>query len=210
MRSHTRVLRIAARASLAFVAFALLSPCAARAQSSQSARDARRIEMENRQRALRDLERVNEKPQAKRADHRPLYREVAKDFEQLQLSNHSLSKAATAEGPPDFALMKKEAAEVRKRASRLKANLALPKTEETRRREGVEELLTPEGLRPAVAALDTLVNGFVWNPVFRQPDVVDLEQSSKASRDLSEIIALSERIRKCVEGLGGAALKEKE
>ncbi|HEV2764845.1 MAG TPA: hypothetical protein VGV38_17825, partial [Pyrinomonadaceae bacterium] len=68
----------------------------------------------------------------------------------------------------------------------------------------------PEGLKPAVAALDALVNSFVWNPVFRQPDVVDLEQSSKAGRELAEIIALSERIRKCVEGLGETAAKAKE
>ena len=210
MRRHARPLRVAVHASLAAVALILLSPCAPRAQSSQSARDARRTEMENRQRALRELERLKERPPAKSPDRRPAYREVAKDFEQLQLSNHALSQAARADGPADYALMKKEAAEVRKRASRLKTHLALPKPEEDPRPEAREEVVTPEGLKPAVASLDALVNSFVWNPVFRQPDVVDLEQSSKAGRELAQIIALSEKIRKCVEGLGEAAGKGNE
>jgi hypothetical protein len=58
------------------------------------------------------------------------------------------------------------------------------------------ETQTPEALRSAVASLDALVNAFAWNPIFKQPDVINLEQSSKAARDLEGIITLSDRINK--------------
>lgn len=203
MPSHTRRPRFSVRAALAAAAFALFalaaSPAPARAQSSQSARDARRIDMQMRQRALWDLEKLKNKPEPKAPDTRPVYRDVEEDFEQLQLVNHSLSGAAVQEAPLDYARIKRDAAEVRKRASRLKGYLSLPEPGEEGKANKSVATPTPEGLRSALASLDSLVKSFVWNPVFRRPDVVDLEQSSKASRDLTGIISLSEQIRRCAE-----------
>lgn len=210
MRTRTRPLSIALLGPLAAAAFTLLSPCAARAQSSQTVREARRVDMEMRQRALHEAERLNDAPlRRKVSDNGPTYREVAENFEQLQLRNYSLAQAAPRVGPVDYALVKKEAAEVRKRASRLKDYLALPKPGEEggRKPDARAQPLTPEGLREAVASLDALVNDFVRNPVFQRPGVVDLEQSSKASRDLAGIIDLSERVRRCAEELSESALK---
>jgi hypothetical protein len=205
-------LRLATYATPAALALILLSPCAARAQTPQAARDrdARRADMEMRQRALWDLEKLKNpsQPEAKVPSRRPTYRDVEEDFEELQLRNYSLAVAAGRVGPLDYALIKKEAAEVRKRAARLKLYLSLPKTGEGQKTEKVSEVLSAEGLKSAAATLDALVNGFVWNPVFRRPDVVDLEQSSKASRDLAGIIGLSEQIRKCAEDLGKGGAKK--
>jgi hypothetical protein len=207
MPDQTRHLRLATVAALALV---ILSPAAARAQSSQAARDreARRIDMEMRQRALRDLNKsINKKP-AKAPDARPAYNEVAEEFKQLQLVNYSLAGAADPKATLDYARVRKESAEVRKRAARLKAYLSLPEVEADGKQEKAEEIQTPEGLRAAVGRLDALVNSFAWNPVFQKPDVVDLEQSAKASRDLAGILGLSERIRKSAEGLGRSVAKK--
>ena len=215
MRSRIPPLRIAVLGSLA-AAFTLLSPCATRAQSSsqsareaQAAREARRIDMEMRQRALRHAERLKDAPRASVVDTGPTYEEVAENFEQLQLRNYSLARAAAA-GPIDYAAVKKEAAEVRKRASRLKGYLMLPKPDDDARPEAKEQPSTPDGLKQAVASLDALVNAFVHNPVFQRPGVIDLEQSSKASRDLAGIIDLSDRVRRCAEGLAESAAKAKK
>ena len=198
MQDNARRLGIYAHAALAAAAFAfvLCSPSALRAQVTRAEREARRNDMQMRQWALRDLERLKSEPPEKRRDARPAYTDVAHDFEQLQLVNYSLA-GAVAEGKAlDFELIKKESAEVSKRASRLKNVLALPEVEGRKAQGAAADAQTPEGLRSAVASLDALVNSFAWNPVFRQPDVVDLEQSSKASRDLAGIIVLSEQIRK--------------
>jgi len=208
MPDHTRRLKLAALAALAFIA---LSPAAARAQSAQTAqaaRDARRMEMEMRQRTLRDLDKMINKKRAKAPDARPAYDEVAEEFKQLQLVNYSLSGAADPKTPLDFARVRKESAEVRKRAARLKGYLSLPEAEDSHKPDEAAEIQTPEALRAAVGRLDALVNSFAWNPVFQKPDVVDLEQSTKAGRDLAGIISLSEQIRRSAEELGKSLAKK--
>jgi hypothetical protein len=194
-------------AALVFIA---LSPALARAQSSQSAqaaREARRIDMEMRQRALRDLNQMINKRPAKAPDPRPDYNEVAEEFKQLQLVNYSLAAVTDPKVALDYARVRKESAEVRKRAARLKSYLSLPEVEAAGKQEKAAEIQTPEALRAAVGRLDALVNSFAWNPVFQRPDVVDLEQSTKASRDLAGILGLSERIRKSAEELGRSIAK---
>lgn len=205
MPDHARRLGHAARAALAAVFAVALAPAAARAQSTQAARDARearRIDMEMRQRALRDLDRMVNKRPVKPPVPRPAHNEVAEEFKQLQIVNYSLAGVADPKAALDYARVRRESAEVRKRAARLKGYLSLPEVEADAKQEPDAEIETPEALRSAVGRLDALVNSFVWNPVFQRPGVVDLEQSSKAGRDLAAILSLSERIRKGAEGLG--------
>lgn len=190
--------------SAALFALTLLSPAAAPAQSARSAqamRDARTNDLLLRQRALRELDKVKNKQPTRAPDTRPVYGEVAEEFKQLQVVNYSLAGVADPKVALDFARVRKESAEVRKRAARLKGYLSLPEVEDARQPDGAAEIGTPEALRAAVARLDALVNSFAWNPVFQKPGVVDLEQSSKAGRDLAGIIGLSEQIRKAAEDL---------
>lgn len=196
MRDNTRRPGLYAHAALAAAAFILVSPSALRAQTSRTERETRRTEMQMRQWALRNLEKLKDAPPTLRRDTRPAYSDVEQDFEQLQLVNYTLAGAAVEGVALDYELIKKHAAEVSKRASRLKTYLSLPEVEGPKTQGKGAGIQTAEGLRAAVASLDALVNSFAWNPVFRQPNVVDLEQSSKASRDLAGIITLSEQIRK--------------
>ncbi|HEX8188539.1 MAG TPA: hypothetical protein VF586_09320, partial [Pyrinomonadaceae bacterium] len=118
MSFHTRRLKSAALAACAALAFAALSHAPARAQSSSAtARAAARAEMETRQRMLWDLEKIKKGKPARAADTRPAYNEVAEEFKQLQLVNYSLSGAADPKTRLDFARVRKESAEVRKRAA---------------------------------------------------------------------------------------------
>ena len=210
MQENARRLALCAHATLIFAAFAVivLSPSALRAQATRAEREARRNEMQMRQWALRDLERLKGDQPAKARNTRPEYSDVEQDFEQLQLVNYSLASAAVEGVALDYGLIKKHAEEVRTRASRLKGYLSLPKVEEDKTAAKTVDMMTPEEMRSAVASLGALVYGFAWNPVFRQPNVVDLEQSSKASRDLAGIISLSEQIRKCAAELSKSARRD--
>jgi hypothetical protein len=145
---------------------------------------------------LRKLKEPRDKPQGGRAT----YRDAAREFERLQLANRSLAESVGLDAATDYARVRKEAAEVNKSASRLKAYLSLPKPDEGGTQK-TSEPLSLDGLGPAVASLDARVKDFVWNPVLHESGVVDSEKSMRASRDLEEIISLSERIRKCAEGL---------
>lgn len=201
MKLHVRRLSLGA-AAVSFAAALFCSTSPARAQSAQQRRDAQRADMESRQRALRTLSDDLKKRQKKEADTRPSYQQVAEDFEQLQLRNYNLSGAAEPAAGLDYARIGEEAAEVRRRAARLKSTLALPAAKKDAKQETVGASPTPEGLRAAVSSLDALVKSFVWNPVFQKPDVLDAENSARAGRELEEILRLSEQIRAAAEALG--------
>jgi len=207
MPGPIRLLKSAARVAFAALAFVAL-PTTARAQSSaSSARNAAKAEMEMRQRMLWELDKINKEKPVRVPAPRPAYAEVAEEFKRLQLVNYSLLGVADPKVEMDFARIRKESAEVRKHAARLKGYLSLPEVEESKRPDKAAEIQTAEALRSAVKKLDGLVNSFAWNPVFQQPDVVDLEQSTRASRDLAGIISLSEQIRRSAEEMGKSLAK---
>lgn len=200
MRLHVRQMSRGAVFVSCAAAAVLLSCAAARAQTPQQRRDAQRADMEARQRALRTLSDDLKKREKKAADTRPSYQQVAEDFQRLQLSNYNLSANAEPGAALDYAQVTEEAAEVRRRASRLKSTLALPAVKDDGdKRKKADEALAPEGLKAAISSLDALVKSFVWNPVFHTPNVLDAENSSKASRELEEILRLSEQIRGAAE-----------
>jgi len=207
MRDHTRrhVACAHAAAAAAFLLI-LLTPPASEAQTMRE-REAKRQEMQQRQWALRDLERFKNAPREERRDNGPAYAAVEQDFEQLQLVNHTLAGAAQDGAALDYELIKKHSGEVRRRAARLKSYLVLPDWKESVPPLKFVQTQTPQDMRPAVASLDALVNAFAWNPIFIQPNVVNLEQSAKAARDLDGIISLSERINKSAAEMSKLAKK---
>lgn len=185
---------------LAVVIFILAIPAAlpiTRAQSgAQSTRDAKRADLENRQRDLWNLERAKRSPRDRTRDARPAYQQVSEDFEKLQLSSYNLSDAVNAVPVLNYGLIQDEAAEIKKRAARLMTALQLPEVESEQKQKKSVEDLPAQDLKSTVAALDELVKSFVWNPVFQQSGIVDVQNSAKARRDLEGILKLSELIRK--------------
>lgn len=193
--------RPCAVAAVALLALSLW-PCVARAQSAQTRRDEWRAEMESRQRALRKHSDAARRPPPKARDSRPSYQDVAKDFEQLQVRSYQLSLAAGAGARHDYKQIREHAAEIRRRASRLKQTLALPDVPDAPKQKRSEVAFTPGSLAAAVVSLEAAVQSFAWNPTFQRPDVVVVENSIKARHDLEEILALCERIGKAADALG--------
>ena len=183
-------------------AMLLSSPPESRAQLISTRGDERRADMEQRQRALRSLSRLLNRPPKTEKVRRPSYREVAEDFEQLQVRNYNLAGVLEPGAQVDFRVIEEEAGQVRHRAGRLKSALALPYAKDEAEAKRAEEALTPERIKSAIASLDKLVNSFAWNPVFHNPDVLDAENSSKAGRELEDILRLSEWIKEGARALG--------
>lgn len=183
-------------------ALLLASPQQARAQLISTRGDERRAEMEQRQRALRSLSKLLNRPDRKESARRPTYKEVAEDFQQLQVRNYNLAGVLEPGAQFDFRLIEQEAGEVRHRASRLKSALALPYDRGDPDARKAAEALTPDRMKAAIASLDKLVNSFAWNPVFHNPDVLDAENSTRAGRELEDILRLSEQIKESARTLG--------
>ncbi|MFL6208681.1 MAG: hypothetical protein ACJ74W_07495 [Pyrinomonadaceae bacterium] len=133
--------------------------------------------------------------------------QIKEDYVRIQVVNHDLAQAtAHAAGALDLKAVAKCAAEIKKRAGRLKYNLVLPKPGAVAN--GPEPTGTEiEQLQSALSTLSDLIVGFVNNPLFKEVNVVDVQSSFKARRDLEQIIALSEHVKKSSEKLDKAAQK---
>jgi hypothetical protein len=123
--------------------------------------------------------------------------QLQKDFSQLQVVNRSLLKVALSNAPLDPAFVAKSVAEIKERAERLNKNLALP--EPTKAADQTETMAPFPQLKPAVLKLGRLIFSFVDNPFFKEASVVDTQLTSKARRDLEDIVELSGQIKKSSE-----------
>jgi hypothetical protein len=139
-------------------------------------------------------------------DDRPRldYMQIKEDFERIQTVNNQMMVMTFANNVVNYKNIAEASSEIRKRAARLKVTLPLPESENPEQSEqplkGWNELDQGE-VKPALKALDDLIMGFVNNPVFQKPEIVDVPESSKAKRALEDIIKLSAKIKKSAEKL---------
>jgi hypothetical protein len=183
----------------------LLLSAGATAQAQTTARDNSRAELAARQRALWELERMKGKLSKRPSEPRLAYEQIKEDFEQLQLLTYSLTEQSGAR--LDYGQIKRASADIKRRAARLKVNLSLPDPgKDEKSDKGGEEIVSPD-LKVMINSLSTVVKSFVWSPIFQQPGVVDVKASAKASRDLEQILKLSEHVHKLAEVATKAADK---
>ena len=183
-------------ASLSVAIFVCGGLSSAQEPSSQSSRDARRAEIESRQRALWTLEKEARKNKARTPSaNNPAFRQFKEDFEGMQTANYALADLVLAAEPFDYREIGKQASEVKKRAARIRATLVLPEAD---KQEKPDE---KPALKDAIAKLGLLVQNFISNPMFQELTVLDANYTVKARRDLDEIVRLSEHIRKTAEAV---------
>ena len=121
--------------------------------------------------------------------------QLQKDFSRLQVLNYDLLRLALSNKTLDPEFVSKSVSEIKKRAERLNKNLALPEPEKS---PGQTETQASQ-LKPSVLKLGRLIFSFVDNPFFKEASVVDTQLTTKARRDLEDIIELSGEIKKSSE-----------
>jgi hypothetical protein len=143
------------------------------------------------------IERALAKTPRHRAEHeqRMVVLQIKIDFLRMQTVNDDLKRALQA-GLPDLKVVTKSASAITECAKRLKENLALPGIEKRERRLDEKVEMGIEQLRVALEVLNKSINAFVENPVFEKWGVIDAELSLQARRDLEQIIAVSELVRR--------------
>ena len=124
------------------------------------------------------------------AESRLAQSQIIEDFRRLQLLNNQVRLVAAQQGARDKGLIK-PLGEIRKRAKRLKANLALAAVEGEG---GSSELRAEADLESLLSRLDQSVKTFVRNPMFRSTKVVDVGLARIARVDLERVIELSRAI----------------
>jgi hypothetical protein len=211
------------RAAVLFVMATTITPLVS-GQRGGSAADARmRVMREMREREARDnemrerafdLRMVEEEarrhPAIRRSEPKIDIAQMREDFVRIQVVNYELADVVKQGGSStlDLKLIAKSVAEIKKRARRLKDNMALPETENVFERPQME--VGPEAgqVKSSISVLNKLILGFVNNPIFKEANVVDVQLSVKAKHDLEDIIEMSEQIKKSSEKLNKIARKQ--
>lgn len=124
---------------------------------------------------------------------------VKEDFKQIQIIRNEIVRNILANKPMDFILIAKETAEINQRADRLKTYLMPPVPDDKEKKNPVE--FKVEEMKDALVKLCILIASFVDNPILKNPDLTDVEQSTKAGGDLLNIIDLSSNIKRSAEKL---------
>ena len=126
--------------------------------------------------------------------NKPSLPQMREDFHQLQVVNNELMKSVFVKNSIDPKRLVASITEIRKRATRLKASLALGESEgELERKTNAMNCAPPEKLElsPTLLLLDRAVMNFVNNPLFQQPKVLDSKLAIKAENDLGEVLRLA-------------------
>ena len=167
-------------------------------------REANDRDLERRSWNLKLLSLSAAKTKNKRPRPEQALEQLQEDFTRLQIVNRSLGRAVIGTSALDLKFVSKSLSDIKKRAERLNTNLALPAPETPSGLPAEEPVTRQSQLKSSLLRLVELVFSFVDNPFFKEASVVDTQQTSKARRDLEDIIELSKRLKNDSEKLDTA------
>lgn len=120
--------------------------------------------------------------------------EIKEDFESLQNEYNKIVMSLGSRDRLTPASVRESADHIYKYATRLKTNVAFPKTEPPETKE--IEKNTPVGdTRKQLRTLCEQIYLFVTNPIFENPNVLDIDAARKAARTLETIIDSSSKLK---------------
>lgn len=159
----------------------------------------RRVETLNRQAREYDREDLG-RGARKESDAESLRRarqiriEVGEDLNGLQsLYNDLVLMLRSSSAGPAASYVTTSSAEIKKRAVRLKTNLALPEPEADPAKPS-GKTMPEEPMRKSLGTLCKFILAFVTNPIFEPGALFDVNHATQAARDLDVIIEISGRL----------------
>jgi len=136
-----------------------------------------------------------EREKSRKREPKDVLAEVNEDLSRLKVLNDGINANANAtEQPLNYKAIVEQVTEIKKRSTRLSTDLALPPEDKETRR--ISKNAENGALQPALAELNKLLESFLNNSIFSDAGAIDLQLAAKARRDLNDIIALSDQLRK--------------
>jgi hypothetical protein len=142
-----------------------------------------------------EIERVRRGAVSRRERYVTQFTQIKEDFERIQVINSNSLQSISFDLPLDYGRVSEAAAEIKKRATRLKSNL-FPSEPEGRAKQIEKQTNQQQDLKALLTELDKAIASFVHNPMFENIKIVNSQDSLRAERDLERIIDLSARTRK--------------
>lgn len=146
---------------------------------------------------------LNRSPAHRSGRYAPLVLEqIREDFLRIQVIDRKLTHSISSSQLLDLELVAQAAADIKKRAQRLKKNLALPEVNVAPgQKQNAEEPPAPERVRSSLVILSNLIDRFVSNPIFKESKLIDAKLSAQALEDIERIVAISSEVKKTSEKL---------
>jgi hypothetical protein len=138
------------------------------------------------------------------AAQRPTTQQAMEDFLRIQQISRLLLDMTRGSRPVALDLVAKAAADVNKRAQRLKSNLGLPKPPKSSDKSETPESPSPNLVKDQIEQLEESVKALVSNPMFQNIKAADRDLAKEASADLQKIIAKSRLLQQVAEQVGAA------
>ena len=145
--------------------------------------------------------------EAERAKRDPqlVMAEINEDFGRLRVLSEEMKLAMKAAAAPGYKRIADSSAEIKKRATRLRANIVFPPPPKDEKRQKMQD--PGEEFQPLFAMMDKLLTSFLTNPIFTDSGGLDVQLANRARYDLEDIIKLSDKLRKSADKMQKNAAK---
>ena len=165
---------------------------------AQGVRNAPTRDLSSSERDLSALERES----GPKRDAKTVMSEINEDFERLRAISEGFRQANSPAVPLDYKTISLKSAEVKKRATRLRANLVgLPKPEKEEKRQKEAVPVDDAEMKARLSSFGELMSAFLNNPVFSDMGTLDTHLALKARRDLDGLIEMCEVVKKGADRL---------
>jgi len=144
----------------------------------------------------RTLNRMKNDAKAARERRRNLFPQINDDFQRIQVIHNEMVRMLQPDKGLNYDRLADLTDDMKKRGTRLRENLALPEPEKIGPERTHSETVDEAHLKTMIADLHDVVVSFVANPIFKNLGVVDTKEVDSATKDLHDIIDLSDEIKR--------------
>lgn len=150
----------------------------------------------------RAINRMKNDAKAVNEHRRNLFPQINDDFQRIQIIHNEIVRMLRSEKGFDYDRLADLSDDMKKRTARLRTNLALPEPEKAAAQSTHDGTIDDSHMKENIADLHDLVVSFVANPIFKNLGVVDSKVIDSASKNLDDMIDISDEIKREAKILG--------
>jgi len=155
----------------------------------------------------RTLNRMKNDAKAASERRRSLFPQINEDFQQLQVIHNEIVRMLQPDKSINYDRLADLTGDMKKRSARLRENLSLPEPDKTHAEPAHPETIDEAHIKKTIADLHDVVVSFVANPIFRNIAVVEPKTIDAATKDLNNLMDLSDELKREAKTLGKSGKK---
>ena len=142
------------------------------------------------------LNRMKNDAKAATERRRNLFPQINEDFQRIQVIHNEIVRMLQPDKGLNYDRLADLTGDMKKRGARLRENLALPEPDKNAPGHAQSEAIDEAHIKKTIGDLHDVVVRFVANPIFKNIGVVDPKTIDSATKDLYNMIDLSDEIKR--------------